>query len=581
MVIMSETEVDRPIEPGSIPLNKFDPQLDKDLVTKAINALLKYHEKQVANLDKKQLLGEDSTIQVQFTLEVPPVKQNPKPLRLLIPYEIYKVSDESEGENLEEPEVCLIVKDDAKPWLQEMIQKFPQQMGHIKKVLTLDSLRKKHKEFKQRRVLMSRYSIFMADDRIVPMLMNALGKKFWEAKKHPIPIRITRKDSLPQLIRSALRATYITLNTGTCLTSKGGFTGMPVHKLVDNCLAIANEVAEKVPRGWANIRSIGVRTPDSALLPIYNKAPEQLEEIARLAGLPLVYVDEEPNETADPESPETKKKRKLESKSPLLKALKKQRKSEKSGNEAKTTCVDGNDTEGSKSTALDADDLKQSKKANKKRNKTGTETETGTDGAISVTKKKRKGVQSAVCDGEKNSQDDKSKKSIQSEDAVSGKVDSKDDNDVQSSGKSKKKKIRESSLSKREHEDFKTESKAKQDETSTPKKRAGSDKPASGSAEGKKQKPDKTKQSSSTSEAKGSLDGKKKDEFILAKSFSGSKKGYVFKMGNQGLGYYFDVKPNVDKEALDAILRAAEQRRAKGNEGNRRRSSTGKRRGRF
>ena len=35
----------------------------------------------------------------------------------------------------------------------------------------------------------------------------------------------------------------------------------------------------------------------------------------------------------------------------------------------------------------------------------------------------------------------------------------------------------------------------------------------------------------------------KKPDFIPSSKFTGSKKGYVFKMGKKGLGYYIDIKP--------------------------------------
>jgi len=35
-------------------------------------------------------------------------------------------------------------------------------------------------------------------------------------------------------------------------------------------------------------------------------------------------------------------------------------------------------------------------------------------------------------------------------------------------------------------------------------------------------------------------DTSKRSMFIEAKSYIGSKKGYVFQMGDQGLGYYYD-----------------------------------------
>lgn len=68
-------------------------------------------------------------------------------------------------------------------------------------------------------------------------------------------------------------------------------------------------------------------------------------------------------------------------------------------------------------------------------------------------------------------------------------------------------------------------------------------------------------------------------EIILCKKFKGSKEGYVFRKGSEGLGYYVDKKPDVDFLMLQALLRSASQ--GTGGSGRGRRSkSAGKRRGR-
>ena len=63
--------------------------------------------------------------------------------------------------------------------------------------------------------------------------------------------------------------------------------------------------------------------------------------------------------------------------------------------------------------------------------------------------------------------------------------------------------------------------------------------------------------------------------FHAAAKFTGSKKGYVFRNGPDGLGYYVDVKPVVDKLAIAALVRmgnASQQQRGGG--GRRSSSST-------
>lgn len=191
--------------------------VDNSLVSRAVNALMNYHEQTTE--EKLSLLGNDHPVQVQFTLLRAPEKSNPKPIRVLVPHPLFKVNGSSD-DALEEAEICLIVKEESKPWCQEMIEQFSDHMGCVKKVLGLQSLRKKHAQYEQRRELLSKYSVFMADDRILPMLTKALGKDFFKAKKQPIPINLTRKEALPFAIQKALSATYMTLSAGTCVTIK-------------------------------------------------------------------------------------------------------------------------------------------------------------------------------------------------------------------------------------------------------------------------------------------------------------------------------------------------------------------------
>jgi len=304
-------------------------KVDTVLVQKAMGALLKHHEK--TSEDSNQLLGSDLTVQVQIGLAKVPQRPSPKPIRIDIPHPLYK---KDEGEV---PEVCLIVKEESKPWCQEMISKFPDQMGCVKKVLGLQSLRKKHARYDQRRELMNKYEIFMADDRILPMLAKCLGKNFFETKKQPIPVRLTRKEALPFTILNCLNATYMFMSAGTCLTLRAGNTGMPLSELIDNVNAIVKNAVEKVPRKWANVRSISIKTTDSMSLPVYNKTPEELATIQEMAGITsenkAKKEKQEAEEAAQKEKEEeevaNKKRKQQMAKSPLVRALKKQKAEEK------------------------------------------------------------------------------------------------------------------------------------------------------------------------------------------------------------------------------------------------------------
>ena len=195
--------------------SKAPTAVDVALADRAVKALLHHHKSQ--SDESKSLLGDDKAIQVQFTLETVPENPSQKPIRVLIPHPLYKIDSDGDA-GLEEPTVCLIVKEESKPWVQEMIGNFPKEMGFVKKVLGLQSLRKKHARYEQRRMLLSRYDVFMADDRILPMLAKSLGKEFFKAKKQPIPIALTRKQALPFSILQSMQATFLFISSGTTLT---------------------------------------------------------------------------------------------------------------------------------------------------------------------------------------------------------------------------------------------------------------------------------------------------------------------------------------------------------------------------
>ncbi len=76
--------------------------------------------------------------------------------------------------------VCLITKDpqrEYKDLLEEHKIKF------VSRVLGIEKLKGKWKPFEARRLLLKENDLFLADERVVPLLPKLLGKKFFEAKK--------------------------------------------------------------------------------------------------------------------------------------------------------------------------------------------------------------------------------------------------------------------------------------------------------------------------------------------------------------------------------------------------------------
>ncbi|CAB9510288.1 Ribosomal L1 domain-containing protein 1 [Seminavis robusta] len=314
--------------------------VDKALAQKAVSALLQYHAKQQDASDKNQLpLGnDDRPIHVQFGLERASNPNSFKPMRIMIPNPIHLLQNTTSDntstsmDGPEEPEVCLIVKDSAKAWIQEMrfSPELAKELKMVKKVLTLTDVRQKYARYHQRRELLHLYNVFMADDRILPMLTAALGKDFVKAKKLPLPLRVTQ-NGLPFAIRNNLSSTFLTVGGGTSVSVRAGTTAMPEEKLVENILAVSEGAGDKLPRAWANIRTIAIKTPESTSLPLYHCLPQELQEIAEQAGIDEKKKMEEEEAKATKENVADS----AAMNSPLVKALKKRKKEGSAKKEAK------------------------------------------------------------------------------------------------------------------------------------------------------------------------------------------------------------------------------------------------------
>lgn len=88
----------------------------------------------------------------------------------------------------------------------------------VQRVVGVTKLKGKFAPFEARRQLMNDHDVFLADDRILPMLPKLLGRKWIEDRKSPIPVKLTRtKDGrVRREIEAAQAATYFNRNKGTC-----------------------------------------------------------------------------------------------------------------------------------------------------------------------------------------------------------------------------------------------------------------------------------------------------------------------------------------------------------------------------
>lgn len=148
-------------------------------------------------------------------------------------------------------------------------------LGSIKKIIGISKLKLKYKPFEAKRQLCNLYDVFIADDRILPLLPKALGKTFFAKKKLPIPVSLEKTgEALKRELASSIEATTLNLNTGSCLSIKVGQLHQDVPHVVKNVMTVIKEAIEKIPGKASNLRSLHLKTGESVALPVFLRQQE-------------------------------------------------------------------------------------------------------------------------------------------------------------------------------------------------------------------------------------------------------------------------------------------------------------------
>lgn len=146
-------------------------------------------------------------------------------------------------------------------------------MRSVKEVISLSRLRRDFRDYGKRLELLKLYDLFLADDRILPMLSKALGKKFFVKKKLPVPVRVNRKH-LARTIRTVLNGTSIQVGMGPCVSIRAATTGLSAAAIADNVMAVAERLPALIPKGVRNIQAVHIKTNGSAALPVLASLPD-------------------------------------------------------------------------------------------------------------------------------------------------------------------------------------------------------------------------------------------------------------------------------------------------------------------
>lgn len=241
-------------------------EVDAGQVGRAAAALRKWEGRRGAEGGgPESLFGEDGMVYLQVALKRVPQARKDMPVRIEVPHALY----EFEG-----AEVCLLVKDKKGEGHKAAKERLRQEEATgLAKVLGVSKLRAKYESHEAKRQLCHAYDLFLADDRIIPVLPKLLGKSFYKKKKQPIPVRLRGKDWKAQ-IEKARRATYTVLGGGTCVNIRVARSAFEDAEVVENVMAAVGALPEVLPGKWRSIQALYLKTAESVALPIYQTLPE-------------------------------------------------------------------------------------------------------------------------------------------------------------------------------------------------------------------------------------------------------------------------------------------------------------------
>ncbi|KAJ7205960.1 ribosomal protein L1p/L10e family-domain-containing protein [Mycena pura] len=262
----------------------------------AVNTLHAHAAKIEKQQEESQLLsGKEQTVWLNVTVKKVASAHRFKPVKIPIVHPIVDPRAEA---------VCLITKDPQRKY-KDLLEE--QGIKFISRVVGIEKLKGKFKPFEARRMLLKENGLFLADERIVPLLPKLLGVKWFEAKKQPIPVCLTRKDLKGELER-AISSTYMNQNQGTCVAIKIGKASHKPLQILQNLQTALPVIVKNVKGGWDNVQSLLLKTNSSAALPIWSCNLGD-DEGGRWGGLGVTEDDEEASELgADEDSDDVEEK---------------------------------------------------------------------------------------------------------------------------------------------------------------------------------------------------------------------------------------------------------------------------------
>ncbi|KAK0459972.1 ribosomal protein L1p/L10e family-domain-containing protein [Desarmillaria tabescens] len=255
---------------------------------RAVDAIHTHQAKKTDKESANELLpGKEQIVWLNVAVKKVAAERKIMPIRIPVVHPIVDPRTSS---------VCLITKDPQREYKDLLEAK---DIKFISRVVGISKLKGKFKPFEARRILLKENGLFLADDRVIPLLPKLLGEKWFNAKKQPIPVTLTRKD-LKKELEHAIQSTYMNQNRGTNTAIKIGTMSHTPAQILANLKVALPVIAKRISGGWDNVQALSIKTSSSASLPIWSCSLGD-EEGGRWAGLGA-DADVEDDEDDDDES---------------------------------------------------------------------------------------------------------------------------------------------------------------------------------------------------------------------------------------------------------------------------------------
>jgi ribosome biogenesis protein UTP30 len=239
----------------------------------------------IADADNEELEGTPIWLTLTTKKHITDQKRL-KPAKIALPYSLNTDST---------ARICLITADPQRTYKDIIASPaFPAELAaRISKVIGVSKVKSKWTQYEAQRKLLAEHDIFLADDRIITQLPKLLGKTFYKSTvKRPIPISLqeipktdgkrikkvkgdaSREAASPKAIAAeiekVLQGTLVHLSPSTNTSVRVGFANWDAEKLSANIEAVTNTLIEKfVPKKWRGVRSVHIKGPETAALPIW------------------------------------------------------------------------------------------------------------------------------------------------------------------------------------------------------------------------------------------------------------------------------------------------------------------------